>query len=380
MAGTPTRNSLLKSIFRADPKVTTVSGVVLLIAIGLPIFGLGFGSESGIGLSRYGVNLIGQIMCFAILALALDLIWGYGGVLSLGHGIFFALGGYLVAMHMVKVAYLKTGTPPDFMLFMAWHTLPGYYAGFGSALYTVMMVFVLATLISFVFGYVSFRSKVTGVYFALITQALTYVAMLFFFRNDTGFGGNNGMTGFVELLGFPLNQMPAIVGLATISSLTALVALICCAVLTRSPIGRMLVAVRDDEARLRFLGYNTIWIKLFAWCFSAVLAALAGMLYVPQVGIINPNLLSPMVSLEIAVWVAIGGRGTLVGAFVGATVIQSLKFWLTAFIPEAWPFVLAGLVLVVTVALPNGLLDIPALLQSKFITVRRWVKIAPKES
>ena len=353
---------------------------MLLITIGLPIFGLGFGSESGIGLSRYGVNLIGQIMCFAILALALDLIWGYGGVLSLGHGIFFALGGYLVAMHMVKVAYLKTGTPPDFMLFMAWHTLPGYYAGFGSALYTVMMVFVLATLISFVFGYVSFRSKVTGVYFALITQALTYVAMLFFFRNDTGFGGNNGMTGFVELLGFPLNQMPAIVGLATISSLTALVALICCAVLTRSPIGRMLVAVRDDEARLRFLGYNTIWIKLFAWCFSAVLAALAGMLYVPQVGIINPNLLSPMVSLEIAVWVAIGGRGTLVGAFVGATVIQSLKFWLTAFIPEAWPFVLAGLVLVVTVALPNGLLDIPALLQSKFITVRRWVKIAPKES
>jgi len=370
------RKSILGDLFLGDPKVTVIAGIVLLITIGLPIFSLGFG---GIGLSRYLVNLIGQIMCFAILALALDLIWGYGGVLSLGHGIFFAMGGYLVAMHMVKIAYLKTGTPPNFMLFMGWDALPQYYAGFGSPLYTLFLVFVLTTLLAFTFGYVSFRSRVTGVYFALITQALTYVAMLFFFRNDTGFGGNNGMTGFLELLGFPLNQMPAIVGLATVSSLTAFVALIFCSVLTRSPIGHMLIAVRDDEPRLRFLGYNTIWVKLFAWCVSAVLAALAGMLYVPQVGIINPNLLSPMVSLEIAVWVAIGGRGTLVGAFVGATLIQSLKFWLTAFIPEAWPFVLAGLVLVVTVALPNGLLDIPALLRSIFTAVRR-AEPAAKES
>jgi len=373
------QNTIFQRIFWADLKVTSVGGFVLLITIGIPIFGLGFGSESGMGLSRYGVNLIGQIMCFAILALALDLVWGYGGVLSLGHGIFFAMGGYLIAMHLVKVAYLKTGTPPDFMLFMAWDALPRYYAGFGSVLYTLILVFVLPTLLAFTFGYVSFRSRVSGVYFALITQALTYVAMLFFFRNDTGFGGNNGMTGFIELLGFPLNQMPAIVGLATASSLTAFIALICCSMLTRSPIGRMLVAVRDDEDRLRFLGYNTIWIKLFAWCLSAVLAALAGMLYVPQVGIINPNLLSPLVSIEIAVWVAIGGRGTLVGAFVGATVMQSLKFWLTAFIPGAWPFVLAGLVLVVTVALPNGLLDIPTLLRLKFIAFRQRAELASKE-
>lgn len=373
------QNTIFQRIFWADLKVTSVGGFVLLITIGIPIFGLGFGSESGMGLSRYGVNLIGQIMCFAILALALDLVWGYGGVLSLGHGIFFAMGGYLIAMHLVKVAYLKTGTPPDFMLFMAWDALPRYYAGFGSVLYTLILVFVLPTLLAFTFGYVSFRSRVSGVYFALITQALTYVAMLFFFRNDTGFGGNNGMTGFIELLGFPLNQMPAIVGLATASSLTAFIALLCCSMLTRSPIGRMLVAVRDDEDRLRFLGYNTIWIKLFAWCLSAVLAALAGMLYVPQVGIINPNLLSPLVSIEIAVWVAIGGRGTLVGAFVGATVIQSLKFWLTAFIPEAWPFVLAGLVLVVTVALPNGLIDIPTLLRLKFIAFRQRAEPASKE-
>lgn len=363
--------STLKRIFMADPKVTLVGSIVLIITVCLPIFGLGFGDDSGIGLSRYGVNLIGQIMCFAILALALDLIWGYGGVLSLGHGIFFAMGGYLIAMHLVKVAYIKTGTPPDFMLFMAWNALPKYYAGFGSLWYTVILIVVLPASLAFVFGYVSFRSRVTGVYFALITQALTYVAMLFFFRNDTGFGGNNGMTGFVELLGLPLNQMPAIVGLATVSSLAAFVSLVCCSALTRSPIGRMLVAVRDDEARLRFLGYNTIWIKLFAWCLSAILAALAGMLYVPQVGIINPNLLSPMVSLEIAVWVAIGGRGTLVGAFVGATLIQSLKFWLTAFIPEAWPFVLASLILIVTVALPNGLSDLPVLLREKINVLRK---------
>lgn len=368
MAWNQEGNSMSQSIFRSDPKLTFIGALVLVITICIPIFGLGFGSDSGIGFSKYGVNLIGQIMCFAMLALALDLVWGYGGILSLGHGIFFSMGGYLIAMHLVKVAYLKTGTPPDFMLFMAWDSLPGYYIGFGSLLYTLVLVFVLPGLLAFIFGYVSFRSRVTGVYFALITQALTYVAMLFFFRNDTGFGGNNGMTGFLDILGFPLNQKLAIVGLATVSSLAAFVSLVCCSVFTRSPIGRMLIAVRDDEARLRFLGYNTTWIKLFVWCLSAILASLAGMLYVPQVGIINPNLLSPMVSLEIAVWVAIGGRGTLVGAFVGAALIQSLKFWLTAFIPDAWPFVLAGLILIVTVALPNGLLDLPNTLH-KYLSI-----------
>ena len=334
-----------------------VVGTLIALAVAVPLLG-GPLSGSAAGLSPYLANIIGQIATFALLALALDLIWGYGGILSLGHGLFFAVGGYLIAMHMLKAGYVFGGVTPDLMTFMGWSDLPLHWAFFESFPYALSMIFLLPGLLAFLYGYVSFRSRVSGVYFAIITQALTYVAMLMMFRNDTGFGGNNGMTGFTTLLGQDIGGRGMVVGLATASVLTLLVAFIGCSALLRSPFGKLLIAIRDDEARLRFMGYDTLWPKLAAWCLSGVLAAIAGALYVPQVGIINPRLLSPELSIEIAVWVALGGRGALSGAVIGATIISALKFWLTGFVPEAWPFILAIVVLVVVTVLPNGLLDL----------------------
>jgi urea transport system permease protein len=309
------------------------------------------------GPSPYMMNLFGQIACFGLLAIALDLIWGYAGILSLGHGLFFAIGGYLIAMHMVKVSFLETRTPPDFMLFMGWKELPAYYAGMESFAYVLVAILAGSALVAFIFGYISFRSRISGVYFAIITQALVYVAMLLFFRNDTGFGGNNGMTGFTSLLGMRLADRSTIAVLCAASIGAAALALYGCHRLVSSRFGHMLLAIRDDEARLRFLGYETLWIKISVWVLSAVLAAIAGMLYVPQVGIINPRVLSPELSLEVAVWVAVGGRGILAGAFLGAVVINALKFVLTASAPALWPFILSLLILGVAVALPNGMLS-----------------------
>jgi urea transport system permease protein len=334
-----------------------IAAALAALTIGLPILGGPLASTS-FGISSYLANIIGQIATFALLAIALDLIWGFAGVLSLGHGLFFALGGYLIAMHMLKSGYVYQGVVPDLMTFMGWAELPRHWAFFESFPYAMALIVILPGLVAFAYGLISFRSRVSGVYFAIITQALTYVAMLLMFRNDTGFGGNNGMTGFVSLLGMQMGAPSTAVWLATASTGAALVAFLLCGYLVRSPFGRMLVAVRDDEARLRFLGYDPVWPKLAAWTLSGVLAALAGALYVPQVGIINPRLLSPELSIEIAVWVALGGRGTLSGAVIGAIVISALKFWLTGFAPDLWPFILSLLVLVVVVGLPNGLTDL----------------------
>ncbi|WRH63462.1 MAG: urea ABC transporter permease subunit UrtC [Fuscovulum sp.] len=334
-----------------------VAFALAVLTLALPILG-GPLAGSGIGISPYLANIIGQIATFALLAIALDLIWGFAGVLSLGHGLFFALGGYLIAMHMLKDGYVNAGVVPDLMTFMGWTDLPGYWAFFESFPYAAALILILPGLLAFAYGWMSFRSRVSGVYFAIITQALTYVAMLLMFRNDTGFGGNNGMTGFVSLLGLQMGAPQTAVWLATASTAATLVAFLLCGRLVRSPYGRMLIAVRDDEARLRFLGYDPVWPKLAAWTLSGVIAAIAGALYVPQVGIINPRLLSPEVSIEIAVWVALGGRGTLSGAVIGAVVISALKFWLTGFAPDLWPFILSLLVLLVVVGLPNGLTDL----------------------
>lgn len=330
-----------------------VVGILATLTILLPLL-----SGEGGMISLYFANIIGQIATFALLALALDLIWGFAGILSLGHGLFFALGGYLIAMHMLKAGYVYSGITPDLMTFMGWSKLPSHWYLFEHFSYTLCLIIVVPGLIAFCYGFVSFRSRVKGVYFAIITQALTYVVMLLMYRNDTGFGGNNGMTGFSTLLSQNISAPNTIVILATTSLLVLLIAFLACGSLMRSPFGRMLVAVRDDEARLRFLGYDTLWLKLSVWCLSGVLSAIAGALYVPQVGIINPRLLSPEVSIEIAVWVALGGRGGLSGAVIGAVVISGLKFWLMGFLPEAWPFILAILVLIIVTALPNGLLDI----------------------
>jgi urea transport system permease protein len=327
--------------------------VLAMLTVAVPLFGGVLG-----GISPYFANIIGQIATFALLALALDLIWGFAGILSLGHGLFFAMGGYLIAMHLLKAGYVQNGITPDLMTFMGWSELPVHWSFLDSFPYALLLILLLPGLVAFAYGFVSFRSRVSGVYFAIITQALTYVAMLLMYRNDTGFGGNNGMTGFSTILGADIGASGTVVALATASLLVLLIAFLACGALMRSPFGRMLIALRDDEARLRFLGYNTLWPKLSVWCLSAILAAIAGALYVPQVGIINPRLLSPEVSIEIAVWVALGGRGALSGAVIGAAIISALKFWLTGFMPEAWPFILAGVVLVVVTLLPNGLLDL----------------------
>jgi urea transport system permease protein len=329
--------------------LATVLAVALLLVISIAV---------PFGLSAYLANAIGQLATFAVMALSLDLIWGYLGILSLGHGLFFGIGGYVAAMYLLKHSYEVTGKVPDFMQFMGWTALPFYWAGFGFFSYAVLVAAAVTLLISGVFGYVSFRSRVGGVYFAIITQALVYVAMLLMFRNDTGFGGNNGMTGFTIVFGWPIGQRGVVIAIAAVSVAALAVTMLGCRLLLQSRFGVLMIAARDDEVRLRTLGYDTLLLKLAVWCLSALIAALAGMLYVPQVGIINPRLLAPDLSLEIAVWVAIGGRGHLIGAVIGAVLVNALKFWLSAAAPELWPFILSGLIVLVAFVFPNGLIDL----------------------
>ncbi|MCA1452713.1 urea ABC transporter permease subunit UrtC [Bradyrhizobium sp. BRP22] len=324
-----------------------------------------------LGISAYLANAIGQLAAFAVLALALDLIWGYLGILSLGHGLFFGIGGYVVAMHLLRHSSEVTGRVPDFMQFMGWSSYPFYWAGLDFFPYALLVAAVVTVLISGVFGYVSFRSRVDGVYFAIITQALVYVAMLLMFRNDTGFGGNNGMTGFLVLFGWPIGGSGVVIAMAVVSVLLLAAVLLGCRLLLGSNFGVLMIATRDDEVRLRTLGYETLRLKLAVWCLSALIAALAGMLYVPQVGIINPRLLSPELSLEIAVWVAIGGRGHLIGAVIGAMSVNALKFWLSAAAPELWPFILSGLIVLVVLVFPNGLVDLAKLKLTRPMGIKR---------
>jgi urea transport system permease protein len=350
----------------------------LLVAVFAAALMLGLSAFTPSGPSAYLANAVGQLAAFAVLALALDLIWGYLGILSLGHGLFFSIGGYVMAMYLLKHSYEVTGKVPDFMQFMGWHELPFYWAGFGFFPYALLVAAVVTLLISGVFGYVSFRSRVGGVYFAIMTQALVYVAMLLMFRNDTGFGGNNGMTGFAVVFGWPIGLRGVVIGMAAVSILVLGVALVGCRMLLSSRFGMLIIAARDDEVRLRTLGYDTLRLKLVVWCMSAVIAAVAGMLYVPQVGIINPRLLAPELSLEIAVWVAIGGRGHLVGALIGAVLVNAIKFWLSAAAPELWPFILSGLIVLVVLVFPNGLVDLARLKLLRPMGVKRLATEAPE--
>jgi urea transport system permease protein len=334
-----------------DPLLTGLIALIAATALGL----------LALQPAPYLINMVGQLAAFAILAVSLDLVWGYLGILSLGHGLFFAIGGYVCAMHLLAHGYALTGVAPDLMQFMGWKSLPAYWTGLTSAPYALALALALAAGVAFLFGLASFRSRVNGVYFSIISQALVYVAMLLMFRNDTGLGGNNGMTGFALLFGWPMGAPGVVTGLAVTTLGVLAGVLVGARALVASPVGRRMLACRDDEARLRTLGYGTTRLKLGIWCLSAMIAALAGVLYVPQVGIINPRILSPDLSIEIAVWVAIGGMGRLGGAVIGAVAVNALKFWLSAAMPEAWPFILSGLVLVVVLGLPNGLLDLAAL-------------------
>ena len=344
----------------ADRPFMVLILALLVIAAAMPLL-----TGTGLAPSRYLTNAVGQLAAFAMLALSLDLIWGYLGILSLGHGLFFAIGGYVMAMHLLKHSFVATGTVPDFLQFMGWKDFPVYWAGLQHFPYALLVAVVVTLLVSGIIGYVSFRSRVGGVYFAIITQALVYVAMLLMFRNDTGFGGNNGMTGFAVVFGWPVGTEGMITALSVASIIGLALVLLACRMLVGSRFGALMLATRDDETRLHTLGYETLRLKLIVWCLSALIAMLAGMLYVPQVGIINPRVLSPELSLEIAVWVAIGGRGHLVGAVIGALLINSLKFWLSSAAPELWPFILSGLIVLVVLVFPNGLVDL-----AKFRLVR----------
>jgi len=306
----------------------------------------------------YLVPLLGKFLCYGMAALAMDLLWGYAGILSLGHALFFALGGYGMGMYLMRSMAgegVYRSELPDFMVFLDWHKLPWYWHGFQSFGFAVTMLLVAPGLLALVFGWLTFRSRIKGVYLSIVTQALTYAAMLLFFQNATGFGGNNGLTDFKRILGWPL-QAPQTKTILYVASAIALVGtyLLCRFVVT-SKLGRVLRALRDAELKTRFCGYESTNYKLFVWVLSAMLCALAGALYVPQVGIINPSEMQPSNSIEMAIWVAVGGRGTLTGALLGAWLVNGGKSWLTAAFPSAWLYALGGLFVLVTLFLPKGI-------------------------
>ena len=333
--------------------------VLLAAAVVVPISNLLLPADSVLHVPTYVVSLMGKYLTFALLALSVDLIWGYAGVLSLGHGAFFALGGYAMGMYMMRQIGDRGvyGNPelPDFMVFLDWKELPWYWQGFDWFPFAMVMALVVPGALALVFGWFAFRSRVTGVYLSIITQAMTFALMLAFFRNDMGFGGNNGLTDFKDLLGFNLQADGTRVALFCASAAAVALGYLLGRFIVRSRAGRVLVAVRDAETRVRFLGYRVEHYKLFVFVLSAMLAGLAGALYVPQVGIINPSEFAPAASIEIVVWVAVGGRGSLYGAVLGAILVNYAKTVFTGALPDMWLFVLGALFIAVTLFLPKGL-------------------------
>jgi urea transport system permease protein len=337
-----------------------LAAAILLLAL-LPVLNA-LPETHALHVSDFFVSVVGKWICYAILALAIDLAWGYAGILSLGHGAFFALGGYAMGMHLMRRIGDRGvyGHPvlPDFMVFLGWPELPWYWYGFEHFPFAMLMALLVPGALAGLVGWLAFRSRITGVYFSIITQAMTYALMLAFFRNDMGFGGNNGFTDFKDLLGVPLNTRAARAGLFYAALLSLVLCLLICAYVVKSKLGRVLVAVRDAESRVRFLGYDVTAYKLFVFVLSAMISGLAGALYVPLVGIINPGEFSPGNSIEAVIWVAVGGRGTLGGALLGAFSVNGMKTWLTSFAPDLWPFVLGGLFVAVTLFLPRGLVGL----------------------
>jgi urea transport system permease protein len=334
--------------------------IVLGAAVAVPAANLLLPPSSPFHVSSHWVPLLGKYLCYALLALAVDLIWGYCGILSLGHGAFFALGGYAMGMYLMRQIGPRGvyGHPvlPDFMVFLNWKELPFFWYGFDWFAYAALMVVLVPGVLAFVFGWFAFRSRVTGVYLSIITQALTFALMLGFFRNNFGFGGNNGLTDFKDILGFNVQAPTTRAALFALSALALALGYLFCRYLVASKFGVVLVAIRDEEARVRFLGYRVESYKLFAFVVSACLAGIAGALYVPQVGIINPSEFSPANSIEIIVWVAVGGRGTLVGAALGAVAVNYAKtYFTTGWLAPYWLFALGGLFILVTLLFPKGI-------------------------
>ena len=337
--------------------------LVALIAVCVlaPVLNLAVPQGSAFHLSDYAVALLGKILCYAIVALAMDLIWGYTGILSLGHGLFFALGGYVMGMYLMRQigADGNYGNElPDFMVFLDWKELPWHWALSGSFAATLVLIVAVPGLVAFVFGWFAFRSRIKGVYFSIITQALTYAAMLLFFRNETGFGGNNGFTDFKRILGHSIATPQMRMLLFVLTGCTLLGFFLLARWLVRSKFGRVLQAIRDAESRVMFSGYSPLPYKLTIWVISAMMCGVAGALYVPQVGIINPVEMSPASSIEIAVWAAVGGRATLIGPIVGAFLVNGAKSWLTVVAPEFWLYFLGALFIAVTLFLPHGVVGL----------------------
>ena len=318
--------------------------------------------ENPLHMSSYTVTLLGKYLTYALLAVSVDLVWGYLGILSLGHAAFFALGGYAMGMYLMRQIGDRGvyGNPelPDFMVFLNWQELPWYWHGFDQFWFAMLMVMLVPGLLAFAFGWFAFRSRVTGVYLSIITQALTYALMLAFFRNEMGFGGNNGLTDFKDILGFSLQSDATRLGLFIASGVALALGYLACRAIVASRLGRVAVAIRDAESRARFVGYRVERFKLALFTFSAVLAGIAGALYVPQVGIINPSEFQPLNSIEVVVWVAVGGRATLYGAVLGAIGVNYAKTWFTGVLPDAWLFALGALFVLVTLFLPRGVVGL----------------------
>jgi len=335
--------------------------ILLAVMIAVPVLN-GLPADNPLHVSTYTVTLLGKYLTYAWLAVAVDLVWGYLGILSLGHAAFFALGGYAMGMHLMRQIGERGvyGHPelPDFMVFLNWQELPWFWNGFDQFWFAILMVMVAPGLLAFVFGWLAFRSRVTGVYLSIITQALTYALMLAFFRNEMGFGGNNGLTDFKDILGFSLQADGTRIGLFIASGVALAVGYLACRALVKSRLGRVAVAIRDTEDRTRFIGYKVEHVKLAIFTFSAVLAGIAGALYVPQVGIINPGEFAPLNSIEVVIWVAMGGRATLYGAVLGGIGVNYAKTWFTAAFPEIWLFALGGLFVLVTLLLPRGIVGL----------------------
>ncbi len=350
---------LTQRLILADRGSRWLLGLLALTTVLVPVLNLWVPADSVFHLSTFTVTQLGKFLCFALLALSLDLIWGYCGILSLGHGAFFALGGYCMGMYLMRQIGTRgvygNADLPDFMVFLNWETLPWYWHGFDMFWFAMLMVLAVPGLLAFVFGWLAFRSRVTGVYLSIITQALTYALMLAFFRNEMGFGGNNGLTDFKDLLGFSLSQDSTRVGLFLASALALGLGYLACRFIVTSRLGRVVVAIRDAESRARFCGYQVERYKVWVYVFAAMLAGVAGALYVPQVGIINPGEFAPLNSIEQVVWVAVGGRGTLYGAVLGALSVNYTKSWFTSAYPDAWLFALGALFVLVTLFLPKGL-------------------------
>ena len=342
--------------------------VIALILIGIPVLNLVVPAGSILHLSDYAVSLLGKIMCYAICALAMDLIWGYTGILSLGHGLFFALGGYGMGMYLMRQigrdGSYKSDLP-DFMVFLDLKALPWQWMGSDSFLFQMFLVIAVPGLLAFVFGYFAFRSRIKGVYFSIITQALTFAAMLLFFRNETGFGGNNGFTDFKRILNIPIATPLMRVTLCVLTGMLLVGFYLLSKAIIASKYGRVLQAIRDAESRVLFTGYNTLWYKLSIWTFSAMMCGVAGALYVPQVGIINPGEMNPAASIEIAIWTAVGGRATLIGPIVGAFFVNGAKSWFTVAFPEYWLYFLGAMFIGVTLFLPQGIVGLVRKLTSK---------------